>query len=242
MFNKIHFNYHFTPKKSMTMLAILTVLLLSTLGYWQIKRGHEKMQMQAAQEKIASLPAKAWNPEMKSPAQYQKIAISGHFLPQIMFLDNQYHDHQFGYQVISPMGIGKGQVILVDRGWVVGQQNRQVLPVITVPAGKLNIAGNVYYPPDNYWILGQTIEKRSNQVFVIEKFDIKLIKQVLHKSIYPFIIRLDKNARHGFVREWAVVSMSPERHYGYALQWFVMALVVIFIYIVLNLKKIDENN
>jgi surfeit locus 1 family protein len=42
------------------------------------------------------------------------------------------------------------------------------------------------------------------------------------------------------VREWKTVAMPPQRHLAYALQWFVMALVVLIIFVALNLKKKNE--
>ena len=64
-----------------------------------------------------------------------------------------------------------------------------------------------------------------------------IIRQFLLKSVYPFIIRLSPQAEYGFVRDWPVVAMSVERHFGYALQWFAIALVIIILFIVLNVKK-----
>lgn len=72
---------------------------------------------------------------------------------------------------------------------------------------------------------------------VVELLDVHLISQFLHKSVYPFIIRLNNHADNGYLREWPVVAMAPERHYGYALQWFAIALVILILFIALNLKK-----
>ena len=86
-------------------------------------------------------------------------------------------------------------------------------------------------------MLGQALEKKEAGLAVVELLDTHLISQFLHKSVYPFIIRLGKQSANGYVREWAVVAMPPERHYGYALQWFAMALVLLIIYVSLSLKN-----
>ena len=233
-------SYRFRPHWGMTLLAMAGILFLSSLGVWQLHRAQEKIAMLAAFEQATSQPAQAWNADMPKPAMYQSIKVSGCYLPVLFFFDNQHHQHQFGYHVISPLVLSTKQVVLVDRGWVVGDPQRQVLP----SAPGLNqcgeVKGQAYYPSDKNWILGQELEQKDNNKYIIERIDTELASQVLQKSVYPFIIRLDKNAAEGFVREWPVVAMSPARHYGYALQWFLMAAVVLIIYVSLNLKKKAE--
>ena len=51
-------------------------------------------------------------------------------------------------------------------------------------------------------------------------------------------MRLSTDESSGFVREWAIVSMPPVRHVGYAVQWFAMALAILILFIALNVKKI----
>lgn len=84
---------------------------------------------------------------------------------------------------------------------------------------------------------GAGLRREKNNVTIIERIDTKLIGQFLHKSVYPFIIRLDKANAQGYVREWSIVAMPAERHYAYALQWFAMAFVILILFIALNLKK-----
>ncbi|KTD65549.1 SURF1 family protein [Legionella spiritensis] len=230
----------FRPHWGMTLLTLFVVVLFSSLGYWQITRAHEKKRIVLAQKHMAQQMVVRWRPDETYPAQFQPISVSGHYLPQVFFLDNQHHRHQWGYHVISPLVLENQQVVLVDRGWVAGSPDRQQLPDVLVPEKSLTISGMSYYPSNKNWVLGEAIEPRNGDRFILEKIDAKLISQVLHKSIYPFIIRLDEQAMYGYVRQWAVIAMSPERHYGYALQWFAMAFTVLLIYIVLTLKKMNE--
>lgn len=238
------FNVRFTPRLGMSLLAVLAILLFTRLGFWQLQRANEKKQMLSAHQQLAKEAPILWGATDKLPQQYQPLKMSGHYLPAILLLDNQHYQHQFGYQVISPLLLTNDRVVLIDRGWIAGDVSRQILPIINRPNGAVDIVGSAYYPSSKNWLLGQMIEKEEADVTVIELVDPKLIGQFLHKSVYPFIIRLDKHADHGFVREWAIVSMPPERHYAYALQWFAMALVILIIFIALNLttKKNHENS
>ncbi|MBA2651484.1 MAG: SURF1 family protein [Tatlockia sp.] len=236
------FNRSFTPNWRMTLLSLLALGFFSGLGFWQLDRAQEKKQMLSAQSSLANKPPLAWQSNSLLPKQYQRIQLSGHYLKQTLLLDNQHHNHQFGYHVLTPLLLDSGKVLLVDRGWVASNPRRQVLPEITRPKDSASLLGTAYYPSDKTWVLGQILEKKNTNLAIVERVDSKLIGQFLHKSVYPFIMRLDKDDSQGYVREWPVVAMPPERHYGYAFQWFAIASVILILFIALNLKKKNEND
>ena len=229
------FNVRFTPHWRMSLLAMLVLLLFTRLGFWQLQRAAEKKQMLSAHRAFAKQAPMLWQPTSKLPIQYQQLHVRGHFLPQVLMLDNQHYQHQFGYHVISPFLLANGRVILVDRGWVAGDMTRQTLPVIESLTGFTKVVGSVYYPSAKNWVLGQIIEKKTRNLAVVELVDTQVISQFLHKSVYPFTIRLGKHEAGGYVREWSIVAMPPQRHYAYAVQWFAMALVILIIFVALNL-------
>jgi surfeit locus 1 family protein len=231
------FNVRFTPHWKMSVLVIFTLFLFIRLGFWQLQRADEKKQMLRAHQAHAQQTPVFWEPTHKLPSQYQQIRVQGHFISKVLLLDNQHYHHKFGFHALSPLMLANGNVVLVDRGWLVGDVTRQLLPQVDTPTGLITLQGSVYYPSTKNWRLGQLLEKEQANLVVIELVDTKLIGQFLHKSLYPFIIRLDEKEAGGFVREWAIVAMPPQRHYAYALQWFVMAFVIFIIYIALNMKK-----
>lgn len=241
MFSLTRFNVRFTPHWLISLLAILLILLFARLGLWQIKRAEEKKQMLSTEQAYAQQSPIAWSVNNKLPKQYQRIALQGQYLPKVLLHDNQHYQHQFGYAIISPLLIANGQVVLVDRGWIAGDPSRVAFPKTNLPRGLVNIVGSAYYPSTKNWVLGQVIEEKRQDLAIVERIDTQLISQVLHKSVYPFIIRLGKNEADGYVREWPIVAMSPMRHSAYALQWFAMALVVLILFIALNLEKVVES-
>ncbi len=237
MISLTRFNLCFTPSLRMFILTFFAMILFIRLGLWQLDRAHEKKQLLDASEQQMKQSPISWKTAAPLPKPYQLLRLTGCFLPTNFFLDNQHYRHEFGYDVISPLLLADGSVVLVDRGWVHGDLSRHQLPTITVPSEDLPIMGSVYYPSSKQFVLGQPFEKRGPDRFIIESLDTKMVQQILHKSVYPFIIRLNKSQTNGYIREWSIVSMPPARHYGYAVQWFAIALVIFILFIALNLKK-----
>ncbi|MBL7480907.1 SURF1 family protein [Legionella bononiensis] len=234
------FNIRFTPNWLMIVLTLSFIFIFIRLGLWQIQRADEKVTMIAAEESLAKQEPILWRGEQPLPKQYQRIKVRGTYLPNILLLDNQHHQHQFGYDAVSPLQLSDGSVVLVDRGWVQGESTRRSFPDIQIPQGIIELQGSAYFPGKKQWVLGPGIEKKEGGITILEILDAKLVSQLLQKKVYPFIIRLDKQDAYGFVREWAIVSMPPQRHLAYALQWFAMALVIFIIFVALNLKKRNE--
>ena len=46
------------------------------------------------------------------------------------------------------------------------------------------------------------------------------------REIQPFVLLMDHNEEHGFLRHWVPTEFGPGKHFGYALQWFAMGLVL----------------
>lgn len=220
---------------------IFGIGLFVFLGFWQIQRGVEKREMLANFSAKKSRTAVFWGGGVKPPEQYQKILVKGHFLSQVFLLDNQYRNHQFGYDYIQALLLENGKVVLIDRGWFIRQNGRSrrdmFLPKLEfVNESNVKITGTVYYPSSKGFVLGDPYEKISKKVTIIEVQDTVLISKLLHKSVYPFIIRENANS-NTFLQEWPVVAMMPSRHYAYALQWFGLAITLIIIGIVLKRKN-----
>ena len=222
-----------------TLLTLALMTFLMSLGFWQLHRAEEKKTWLKLAQRQALISPVAWYVGMAEPAVFQRLVLHGHYLPYTLLFDNQHSNHQWGYHVLNPLEVAKEEVILVDRGWVLGDRQRSVLPFVNIPKGDLSIQGQAYYPSAKGLVLGEIIEPHGASLAVIERIDTTLISNLLHKKVYPFIIHLDKLAPFGYVRDWPIVSMPPQRHYAYALQWFAMALVLIVIYLALSLKKAE---
>ncbi|KTC66569.1 Uncharacterized conserved protein (plasmid) [Legionella adelaidensis] len=224
----------------MICLALVSFCLFISLGFWQLKRAEEKRDTLMKYNSLSSQSSLVRVDKGRLPENFQPIQLKGVYLPFVLYLDNQFYHHNIGYDVLTPFLLQDGNIVLIDRGWIQALSTRDTLPKIQTPSDLLTVRGYVYYPPRKSWFLGQLFERKNSSLAVIEYIDPKLISQFLHKSAYPFIIRLNQNDAHGFVREWPITNFSPERHIGYAIQWFGFALVTILLFLALNLKKYNE--
>jgi surfeit locus 1 family protein len=231
-------DYRFFTTWKILLMGILGIGILTTLGGWQLHRGHEKKQMlerYQAQDKQAPV---LWPGGRTYPAPYQRIKLEGTYQPLQFLLDNQFYQHQWGYHVLSPFRLtSNGRVVMIDRGWIKGDESRQMLPKVAVPSGKQWIHGYVYYPQDNRWITQLPIPVSVNSPFIIEKFPTDRFASVFVEPALPFLLRLDKSVSDGWLRDWQIVSLPPERHYAYALQWFVLAVLLAGIFVRLQIRR-----
>ena len=52
------------------------------------------------------------------------------------------------------------------------------------------------------------------------------VEVALGRPVQPFVLLLDPNDAHGYYRDWVPNAIGSGRHFGYALQWFGMAIVL----------------
>jgi surfeit locus 1 family protein len=221
----------------MCVLAVIGMAFFSWLGMWQLHRAEEKKQLLAHEAALKTRTPRAWVDDVMPLEAFERVHFQGEFLPDIFFLDNQYHAHQLGYHVLSPVQMKSGNLVMVDRGWVPAGRTRESLPHIDTPPGDVRLSGSIYKPRGTPWVLGPGFETKQVHQTVLETLDFELVSQFLHKPVYPFIIRLDEESPAGYVREWVTVVMLPVRHIGYAVQWFALAGVVLIVFIGLNIKR-----
>ena len=237
MFSVTGFRFSFTSSWKMLCLALVSICLLISLGIWQLQRAAEKRGLLAMyQTQMQRAPVALSG---TSAQQYQRVQVQGLAqLPITLLLDNQHHAHQFGYDVLTPLLMDDGNVLLIDQGWVPGDPSRVSLPDMTGLKSDLHYSGQVYYPATRSFVLGVGLEVKTPNIIVIESLNMTMISQFLHKPVYPFIIRQSAERQTRFVRDWPIVASSPVRHIGYAVQWFIFALGLGVMFIVFHTKRL----
>src|ERR1700761_2390497 len=108
----------FTPRPFTTLLTIVLIVMLVSLGRWQMHRAAEKRVLY---DEFAAGGDAARPIDMRTPSapRYSHVEASGHYdgSRQIL-IDNMFNGERAGYFVITPFALQDGGWLLVNRGWV----------------------------------------------------------------------------------------------------------------------------
>jgi surfeit locus 1 family protein len=222
-----------------TLFALALLPLFLGLGNWQLKRAEEKAlaqvafeaRQQAAPLEIAQLPAQ--------PEAYARATAVGNYDNAHSFLlDNRMSHGRFGYEVVTPFILrqsadqGEARRVLVNRGWIEGDPARRQRPAIAAVEGEVRLSGYVYRDNTKLTFFGNGEEQQWPKL--VQNLIVEDLQQRLGQPVYPFILRLDAGAPGALRAEWQIVSMEPERHVAYAVQWFAMAFTLVIVWLLIS--------
>jgi surfeit locus 1 family protein len=173
--------------------------------------------------------------------RYQHVEASGHYdQARQVLIDNMVNADRAGYFVITPFALTGGGWVLVNRGWVPLGASRAVRPAIPVTSDTRRLRGRTDNLPSPGIQLG-TKGKLAPPYPVVAAFpDHAELAQLLGESSWTKatdLVLLDPAEPDGYVRSWAPPGFPPMRHIGYAVQWFALALTLLVIYVVTNLRR-----
>jgi cytochrome oxidase assembly protein ShyY1 len=213
--------------------------LLCGLGTWQLHRGQAKavlLKNFAAQAQAAPLNLDA-APVEPGAAPLRARAHGVYDSLHQLLLDNQTLRRQPGYQVLTPLRLQSGALLLVNRGWIAGVDG-QTPPELPVTAGLQDATGLWRDLPRPGLRLQTDNCAERPWPRVVQYPDSADLRCLYGDNIRPGILLLDADAAGGYVREWTpAVEVPPSRHYGYAAQWFAFAATLLVIFVTLNLRR-----
>ena len=229
-----------------TVAAVGGIALTAAAGNWQLDRAHEKERLQQAYERSAAAAALIMTatPVEAEPLLFRPIEVTGEFVPRAaVFLDNKVLAGATGYHVIMPLRIaGSPKYVLVNRGWVAAGSDRTRLPDVWTPAGSVTVAGIAVLPGRFLELSGAQPSGPVWQNLTIERY-----RRRMQFDIQPVVIEQKNDLGDRLVRSWSGPDVGAARHYGYALQWFSLCGLIVFLCVFFHVrrdrtKKVPENS
>lgn len=229
------------------MLGWIAALLLATafaaLGHWQYGRAAQKETLLADADAVLAsrdpIPLAAASDPARA-GQLDWAAGNGRFADTAAFLlDNQRHAGRVGvraYRVFLP---DDGLPLLVDLGWLPIGDGR-AMPQVPTPAGEGAVRGLLAPPPSPGLRMGEGMA-RAGDDWLLTRVEPDAITRAagFDVPLAPRVLRLDPALPFGHARDLEVLSntVPPERHLGYAVQWFGLAATVLIVALVLTLRR-----
>ena len=219
-------------------LIIATIAFLVSLGLWQLDRADQKRTIEAAIVNAKTGPVELIaNGRELLDKEYYDVRLQGNYLSDKQFIyDNQIVDQVSGYYVLTPFILtDQLGVILVNRGFIPWSGQRERLADIAVDSVSREIKVQVSSPIKRMELKATDVSRQFP--VLIQAVDFDVLEEVSKLKFVKVVGLLDPSSSDGYVRKWEPYTGSIEKHIGYAIQWFLMALVLAIIGLRIGLNR-----
>lgn len=204
--------------------TVAAIALFVAAGNWQRDRMHAKEEARAALDAAAALPAVPLpRTDDWSAWRYRRVTLSGDWRGDAQVLiDNKVQGGRAGFHVVTPLALGDGRVVLVDRGWIAAATSgASRVPDVAAPAGSATVTGRIASPPARYVELGGG----ANAGRVWQNLDPARIAAASGLPLLPVVVEQDAAGApaDGLVRAWAAPDTGVDTHRVYMMQWYAFA-------------------
>lgn len=237
------FDFRLQPLALLLTLAAFSLLI--KLGLWQLQRADDKTEMLQQAEQMAlaadvSGQALFSGDDVEHGRYHQTGVLQFEFA---MLLDNRSFEGRPGYHVIVPFQPHQQSgLVLVNIGWLPMGQDRRTLPEVLPIEKEVQIAGRLKSLAKQTLVLSEQIQPVQPRFPLrVQKVDPKWIEDWSGQDVAPWLVLLDEDLDWGYPRKWQLATMPVEKHIGYAVQWFGLALVLLVIAVRWMVKGANED-
>ena len=250
-------------------LVVATAML--GLGRWQLERADEKIRLidaAAAARAAEPVDVRSLDDPEAAAAAYRRVRAEGRWLAERQFLwDNRARAGRPGLEVVTPLRLDDGRVVLVNRGWTPLPTLRSELPDVAVPGVPASDAPSAVspdvlpdVPSDGVGTEGPVVltglASRPSQGFSggaafvesapwprwLQHFDYDALGDALGATLVPLVLQPERGGPADaalLVENWQPAASGPEKHWSYAVQWFAMAAALTGLFVFANLRRPD---
>ncbi|HSV80485.1 MAG TPA: SURF1 family protein [Ramlibacter sp.] len=215
------------------LAAAIGIAATVALGAWQWGRAQQKLALEAAIQQRQALaaigPAELLAAQADpAPWLHRTVELRGQWLPEhTVYLDNRQMHGKPGFYVLTPLRLdGNARVVLVQRGWVQRDfQRRDRLPPVQTPAGPVQVRGRLAPPPAKLYAF-QAEETGP----IRQNLDLSTYRAETGLPLLQLSVQQTGAASEGLLREWPQPASGADKNYGYAFQWWALAVLIAILY------------
>ena len=235
--------YRFLATPRWIGYAVLTVVLAAVmveLGVWQLHRYHARSSINAAVTATASAApvplAEVLAPATGGPGSvgptpprrlaWTRVTVTGRYdAGHEILLRGRTLDDQVGFEVVTPLLLGDGAAVLVDRGWLPATAGAGITPVVPAPPpGEVTVIGRVHLPESGAARVGTR-----NGHLDARRLAPAAAADVLPYPLYGAYLMAQRQTPAGAtgLREVPPPRENALQNAGYVLQWWLFAVITL---------------
>jgi surfeit locus 1 family protein len=218
-----------------TLLVIAAIAVMIRLGIWQLDRLEQRRQFNAhfleqAESDPLRLESNTNNPNLEN-MEYRQVIASGEYdHSEEVAIRNQYWENQPGVHLLTPLKLKEnGTAVLVDRGWIplemyqTGNWKRLEEP------GTISVSGIIRLSQE-HTLGGQSdpTPLPGESLIAWNFINIPEISKQIPYPLLPVYIQQSPDTSTGELpfRSQPEIEISEGPHLGYAIQWFIFAMIL----------------
>lgn len=213
--------------------------MLLSLGGWQLQRAEQK---RVWLQQLDDAPATTVTGALERLEHYDwvPVRLEIELMPlKVFLLDNRTRQGRAGYEVVVPIRVDEGNWWLGSLGWIAAPPRREQLPEIELSRRWLRVDGVLSRPLESVTLAASQVEPGWPRR--IQSLDIQQIREALAEPVEPLVLHLKTTVSEVILpRENIYTGIEPERHFGYAVQWFGLALALVVWLIWVGRKEQQE--
>jgi cytochrome oxidase assembly protein ShyY1 len=224
-----------TPKGlGFAALMIFLSAVMVGLGFWQMHRYQERhgINVRIAQAKRADpVPlSTVVGPDRPLPAdrEWVRVTVTGTYAADKTIIARERTvDGSVGYEIVTPLVLGDGSAVLIDRGWIPAGSTAPTQPPQVPPAatGTITVTGRMHLPESNAdrpIHLGSYLAVRRIAPATVEP-------ELGYATLLPDYVLLDQQSPKaaGSFTKIPADTQPSWMNAGYTVQWWCFALLTL---------------
>jgi len=214
-----------------SILVLVGVIVLGSLGVWQVRRLGERRAHNADIQARLAMPVIELTDALADPAalNYRHVRVHGTFDPgQEIVLRNQALHDEPGVHLLTPLRLaGRDEAVLIDRGWIPYDKPRSQYPV----QGEATIEGIARMTQTRQgWLSPQDPQATAAgpRVESWYRVDTARIQPQVPYPLLPLFVQQTSGFVDGAMPAADVqIDLSDGPHLSYAIQWFAFATILL---------------
>ena len=233
-----------------TLLVLAGGALCVRLGIWQLDRLEQRRAFNAHVEDMwAADPVvlDGQSTEDLAAMEYRAVTVSGMYdFEYQVALRNRYFRNEYGYHLLTPLVLDDGSAVLVERGWIPADGNASPADWRKYDqTGRVTVQGQIRLGqavPDLGGVPDPTLTPDQIR---LDFWNIVNLERIQNQVPYPLLDIFvqpdaDPNDSEPPIPYQPEIDLTEGPHFGYALQWFTFATILVAGYPFYLRKQLEE--
>jgi surfeit locus 1 family protein len=210
------------PEPFPTLFFVLSFILLTSLGVWQLQRLEWKNNILLATDQAQALPALGSLPAETEGLLYRKAVLTGKFLHEhTIHLIGRQQGMDVGYYMVTPFSLDDdGRILLVNRGFSpIGKESK--------PDGLVTVEGIIRPLREKRYFAPENVPEKN--IWTYENLD--MIERMVGIRPLPLVLEVTGAVEKDVFpvpSDGTVIFRND--HLGYAVTWFGLALASVVMF------------